>query len=59
MVGKLIDILDAKINEIEGTTLDDIKNISHVNVIHSLVTNAIGCTELCKFCNRKCELLPH
>ena len=56
MVVKLIEILEKKIEDIKAITPDDIKNIAHGNVIHSLVINAIGCNEMCKFCNRKCEL---
>ena len=39
--------------------LSDIKTKAQEDVIHSFVTNAIGCKDVCKFCNRKCELAPH
>ena len=32
---------------------------SQNNLIKSYCANAIGCLEVCKFCNRKCELGPH
>ena len=61
MINELIDLIEKQIKKIKGLSLDEItlKYKAQDDIINSYRTIAIGCKEMCKFCNRKCELASH
>ena len=57
-INKLQEIIQNKLEEFNKKVFNEIL-MKCEDSIKGLKQNAIGCTQKCKFCNRKCELLQH
>lgn len=59
MATELVACVDKKISDIEKLTATQFLDTNLQSQINDLVNEAKGCSALCNFCHRKCELKPH